>query len=159
VGSAFIPVFKRYSAKGKDEEAWYLTSSVINIFMVAALVTCLILLVFARPLMNLWVAGQPTEFVSVAGQDVEFPDLLPNLARILLIPPAIFAVSTFCSSVLNSYNRFAIAAMAPLMYNLAIIAAALGLSGPFGIYGLAFGAVIGALLHLLIQLPFCYRLG
>jgi putative peptidoglycan lipid II flippase len=159
VGSAFIPVFKRYSATGKNEEAWYLTSAVINIFMVGALVTCLILAVFARPLMNLWVAGQSTEFVTVAGQQVEFRDLVANLARILLFTPAIFAVSTFCSSVLNSYNRFAIAAMAPLMYNLAIIAAALGLSGPLGIYGLAFGAVIGALLHLLIQLPFCLRLG
>jgi putative peptidoglycan lipid II flippase len=159
VGAAFIPVFKRYSATGKDEEAWYLTSAVINIFMVGALITCLILAVFARPLMNLWVAGQSTEVVMVAGQPVKFPDLVANLARILLVTPAIFAVSTFCSSVLNSYNRFAIAAMAPLLYNLAIIVAALTLSGPFGIYGLAFGAVIGALLHLLIQLPFCLRLG
>jgi putative peptidoglycan lipid II flippase len=49
--------------------------------------------------------------------------------------------------------------MAPLMYNLAIIGAALLLSGPFGIYGLAFGAVIGAFLHFLVQLPFCLRLG
>src|SRR5207302_1532064 len=79
--------------------------------------------VFARPIMDVWVAGQ----------DAEFRDLVANLTRILLISPAVFAVSTFCSSVLNSYNRFAIAAMAPLLYNLAIIAAALLLSGPLGI--------------------------
>jgi len=80
--------------------------------------------------------------VWVAGQDAQFRDLVASLTRILLISPAIFAVSTFCSSVLNSYNRFAIAAMAPLPYNLAIIRSAWGLSGPLGIYGLALGAVV-----------------
>jgi putative peptidoglycan lipid II flippase len=149
VASAFIPVFKRYHALGRDDEAWHLTSSVINVFALIALGTCAVLAVFARPIMDLWVAGQ----------GAEFRDEVANLTRILLISPAIFAVSTFCSSVLNSYNRFAIAAMAPLLYNLAIIAAAAGLSGPLGIYGLALGAVVGAMLHLLIQLPFCLRLG
>jgi putative peptidoglycan lipid II flippase len=149
VGSAFIPVFKRYHAVGRDDEAWHLTSSVINIFAVTALATCAVLAVFARPIMDFWVAGQ----------DAQFRDLVASLTRILLISPAVFAVSTFCSSVLNSYNRFAIAAMAPLMYNLAIIAAAWLLSGPLGIYSLALGAVVGALLHLLVQLPFCLRLG
>lgn len=150
VGSAFIPVFKRYNATGQDQQAWHLTSAVINLFVLIALATSAILAIFARPIMDIWLPGT---------QDTAIRDEVANLTRILLISPAIFAASTFCSSVLNSYHRFAIAAMAPLMYNLAIIAAALGLSGPFGIYGLAFGAVAGAVLHLLIQLPFCLRLG
>jgi putative peptidoglycan lipid II flippase len=150
VGSAFIPVFKRYLALGRDDEAWHVTSAVINIFALIAVGTSIVLATFARPIMDVWVAGET---------DPQFRDLVAGLTRILLISPAIFAVSTFCSSVLNSYNRFAVAAMAPLLYNLAIIAAAWGLSGPLGIYGLALGAVVGALLHLLIQLPFCLRLG
>lgn len=150
VGSAFIPVFKRYLAIGRDEEAWQLTSAVVNLFALIALGTSVMLAVFARPITDVWVAG---------AQDPEFRETVASLTRILLISPAIFAVSTFCSSVLNSYNRFAIAAMAPLMYNLAIIGAALWLSGPLGIYGLALGAVVGAVLHLLIQLPFCFQLG
>src|SRR4051794_11853865 len=149
VGSAFIPVFKRYLTHGETDEAWHLTSSVINVFVLIALGTSLVLGVFARPIMDVWVAG---------GDD-EFRDLVASLTRILLLSPALFAVSTFCSSVLNSYNRFAIAALAPLLYNLAIIGGALLLSGPLGIYGLAVGAVVGALLHLLIQFPFCLRLG
>jgi putative peptidoglycan lipid II flippase len=149
VGSAFIPVFKRYLALGEEDEAWRLTSSAINAFALVAIGTSALLAVFARPIMDVWVAGQ----------DAQFRDLVASLTRILLISPAIFAVSTFCSSVLNSYHRFAIAAMAPLLYNLAIIGAAWGLSGPLGIYGLALGAVVGAGLHLLIQLPFCLRLG
>ena len=149
VGAAFIPVFKRYLALGETDEAWHVTSSVINIFAFVALITSAVLAVFARPIMDVWVAGG----------DPEFRDLVASLTRILLISPALFAVSTFCSSVLNSFNRFAIAAMAPLFYNLAIIAAALFLTGPLGIYGLALGAVVGALLHLMVQLPFCLRLG
>ncbi len=150
VGSAFIPVFKRYHAVGRDDEAWHLTSSVINLFALIALGTCVVLAIFARPIMDVWVAG---------ARDAQFRDTVASLTRILLISPAVFAVSTFCSSVLNSYNRFAIAAMAPLLYNLAIIGAAWGLSDQLGIYSLALGAVVGAVLHLLVQLPFCLRLG
>jgi putative peptidoglycan lipid II flippase len=149
VGSAFIPVFKQYLAGGKEDDAWRLTSSVINTGMLAASGTALVLAIFARPVMDLWVPGS----------DPEFRDLAAGLTRILLIAPAIFAVSTFCSSVLNSFNRFAAAALAPLMYNLAIIAAAVLLSGPLGIYGLAIGAVVGALLHLLVQVPALVKVG
>ena len=97
--------------------------------------------------------------ILAAGKDAEFRALAAGLSRILLITPAIFAASTFCASVLNSYNRFAVAALAPLMYNLAIIGGAYFLSGPLGIYGLAVGAAIGAVLHLLIQVPALMRLG
>src|SRR5919202_4629336 len=107
VGSAFIPVFKRYQAEGEQAEAWYLTSSVINIFVLVAGGSALVLGVLSRPIMDIWVAGE----------DAQFRDLVASLTRILLISPAIFAASTFCSSILNSYQRFAVAAMAPLLYN------------------------------------------
>jgi putative peptidoglycan lipid II flippase len=149
VGSAFIPVFKRYQAEGEQAGAWHLTSSVINIFVLVAGGSALVLGILSRPIMDIWVAGE----------DAQFRDLVASLTRILLISPAIFAASTFCSSILNSYHRFAVAAMAPLLYNVAIILAAVFLSEPFGIYGLAVGAVLGASAHLLIQLPFCLRLG
>src|SRR6516162_5980338 len=52
VGAAFIPVFKGYHATGRDDEAWYLTSSVINIFFLIALVTSGLLAIFARAIMD-----------------------------------------------------------------------------------------------------------
>lgn len=149
VGSAFIPVFKEYHARGRGEEAWRVTSSVINAGVLLAGGGALVLALFVRPLMD----------VLVPGSDAAFRDLAASLARILLVSPAIFAASTFCSSVLNSFHRFAVAALAPLMYNLAIILAAVFLSGPLGIHGLALGAVVGAVLHLLIQVPALWRLG
>lgn len=148
VGSAFIPVFKQYSSQNRDE-AWRLTSSAINLgFLVTASVAGL-LAVFASPITDLALGAKPPEF----------RQLTADLMRILLVSPAIFAVSTFCASVLNSSHRFAVAALAPLMYNLSIIVAALALSGPLGIYGLALGAVAGAALHFLVQVPTLVRLG
>src|SRR6184192_3845286 len=47
VGSAFIPVFKRYLTLDTDDEAWHLTSSVINLFVLIALVTSAILALLA----------------------------------------------------------------------------------------------------------------
>jgi putative peptidoglycan lipid II flippase len=149
VGSAFIPVFQGYVTRNKDDDAWRLTASVINLGVLAAGGTSLVLAIFARPVMD----------VLVPGRDAEFKDLAANLSRVLLITPAIFAASTFCASVLNAYHRFAVAALAPLMYNLAIIGGAYFLSGPLGIYSLAIGAAVGAVLHLLIQLPALARLG
>ena len=149
VGSAFIPVFQRYIARDQEEDAWRLTSSVINLGVLVAGGTALVLAIFARQVMD----------ILAPGRDDAFRDLAASLSRILLITPAIFAASTFCASVLNSYHRFAVAALAPLMYNLAIIAGAFFLSGPLGIHGLAIGAAIGACLHLLIQLPALIRLG
>src|SRR5579864_9151258 len=57
VGSAFIPVFKRYHAVGRDDQAWYLTSAVINIFFLVAAFTSIVLAIFARPIMDIWVPG------------------------------------------------------------------------------------------------------
>src|SRR5438132_13851007 len=58
VASAFIPVFKRYHALGRDDEAWHLTSAVINMFALIAVATSVVLAIFARPIMDIWVAGQ-----------------------------------------------------------------------------------------------------
>src|SRR4051794_3558239 len=77
VGSAFIPVFKRYVALGESDEAWHVTSSVINAFAGIALATSVVLAVFARQIMDVWVAGG----------DPEFRDLVASLTRILLISP------------------------------------------------------------------------
>lgn len=149
VGSAFIPVFQRYMAHDQDDDAWRVASSAINLGVLVAGGTALVLAIFARQVMD----------VLAPGRDPEFRDLAASLSRILLITPAIFAASTFCASVLNAYQRFAVAALAPLMYNLAIIGGAFFLSGPLGIRGLAIGAAIGACLHLLVQVPALVRLG
>lgn len=148
VGAAFIPVFKGYFANEDENGAWRLTSMVMSLAMVVTIPTSLVLAFLARPL---------TELV-VPGWDAQSKDLTATLMRIMLISPAIFAVSGFCISVLNSFQRFFLAGLAPVMYSATIIASAL-LFRPLGIEAVAIGAVVGSALHLLIQVPGLISIG
>jgi putative peptidoglycan lipid II flippase len=148
VGSAFIPVFKAYFARDDDEAAWRMTSTLMTIAVIGTGSVALVLAVAAR---------EVTELV-VPGWDAESKDLTATLMRTMLISPIVFAVSGFATSVLNSFERFALAALAPIVYNASIIASAIFLR-PLGIEGVAIGVVLGAGLHLLVQVPGLIALG
>ncbi len=76
------------------------------------------------------------------------------LTRILLLQPMLLGISNIVASVTQTYGRFILYAVSPILYNVGIIVGILWLYPRFGIVGLGFGVVLGALLHLLIQLPF-----
>jgi putative peptidoglycan lipid II flippase len=71
----------------------------------------------------------------------------------MLLSPVFIGMGAVVSGILNSYERFAVPAIAPLFYNLAIIGAAIFLAPVMGVEGLAVGVAIGSLAHLLVQLP------
>ena len=77
----------------------------------------------------------------------------------MLLSPIFLALGAVATSVLNAGGRFAAAAVAPIVYNLAIIGAALILGRSMGVTGLAVGVVAGALGHLLVQVRPLPRLG
>lgn len=148
VGAAFIPVFTSYFASGELHRAWRLTSALINLAVVG-IGACALLLGLATPLL----VG-----VLVPGWTASEQQQVANLTRLMMVSPVIFAVSTLATSALNGIHRFALAAAAPLMYNLSLIAGAIVLR-PLGVEGLALSAVAGALLHLAIQVPGLIRVG
>jgi putative peptidoglycan lipid II flippase len=82
-----------------------------------------------------------------------------ELTRIMLLSPIFLALGAVATSVLNAGGRFAAAAIAPIVYNLAIIGAAVLLAPTLGVDGLALGVVAGSLGHLLVQLRPLARLG
>jgi putative peptidoglycan lipid II flippase len=151
VGSAFIPVFNSYFARGSEEDAWRLTNSVLTLAFVITLPVTLLLGVVAGPLV---------EYVVVPGWDTESKQLTAHLMRIMLVSPVVFAISGFATSVLNSFQKFAWAALAPIFYNLSIIVAAF-VARPLGtgIEAVALGVAVGACLHLLVQVPSLLALG
>ena len=71
----------------------------------------------------------------------------------MLLSPIFLALGSLATSVLNAHGRFAASAIAPIVYNLAIIGAALLLAPTSASTGLAIGVVAGSLGHLLVQLP------
>ena len=82
-----------------------------------------------------------------------------ELTRIMLLSPIFLAMGAVATSVLNAGGRFAASAVAPIVYNLAIIGGALILGPSLGVEGLAISVVLGSLGHLLVQLRPMARLG
>lgn len=148
---AFIPVFTEYFKKDK-ESAWDLASSLLNLTFLIFLVLLILLFIFAEPLSLLLVPGLPRE-------NPAHLVLLVNLTRIILLAQIFFVVSAFLTGILQSFQRFLVPAAAAFFYNLGIILGIYFGGVRFGIYGAALGAVFGALLHFLIQLPLTRSLG
>jgi len=146
---AFIPVFTEYLAKDKDKEAWHMANAILTVVMTAMGVLCFVLILGAPWLVRVIAPGFEGEKLA----------LTVKLTRIMMLSPLFFAVSAVFSSILNSFKQFMAVSIAPLLYNGSLIFGILFLSEPFGIAGVAYGAILGAVLHLLIQVPSASALG
>ncbi len=85
--------------------------------------------------------------------------ILIKMTRILLLSPIFLGFSNFVASITQVGRRFLIYALSPLFYNIGIIFGATVLYRYIGVYGLACGVILGAMMHLGIQLPFVFRSG
>ena len=81
-------------------------------------------------------------------------DSLITLTRLLLLQPIVLGVSNIFGSVTQVYGRFVLYGLAPLLYNVGIIIGVLFFYPVFGIMGLGYGVILGALFHAGIQTPF-----
>jgi putative peptidoglycan lipid II flippase len=148
LSSAFIPVFLSIWHKNK-EEAWKTANSVLNILLVLIFIFVIILFIAAPTLVNIFVHGF----------SVETRALTTSLTRIMLFSILFFTVSNVAGSILNSFRRFLAFSLSAIMYNLGIIFGIVFLSPRLGPIGLAWGVLVGAALHLLIQLPALLQAG
>jgi putative peptidoglycan lipid II flippase len=82
-----------------------------------------------------------------------------QLTRIMLVAIVFFGISNITTGILNSFRRYFSFAFAPVMYNLGIVFGIIALVPKYGVYGLAYGVIIGSLLHFLIQVPSLMRTG
>jgi putative peptidoglycan lipid II flippase len=142
VSSALIPVVASVIASQGHERAWRVVSTVTNLMLGLLLILAVLVLIFADQLVPLYTSGFDPAMMA---RTIE-------LTRIMVLSPIFLALGAIATSVLNSQGRFAAAAIAPIVYNLAIIAAALLLTPALGAVGLAIGVVAGSLGHLLVQL-------
>lgn len=150
LGSSFIPVFIQAWERGGAERAWRLASAVLTWALLALAAASTILFVAAP-----WLVAQ-----IYGGPDVSQAtlDLITAISRLFLLSPLFLGLGGLAMAALNARNRFTLPALAPSLYNLGIIGGAL-CAPVFGIWGLAWGVVIGALLNLLVQLPGLWTLG
>ena len=146
---AFIPVFTEYIERRGKEEAFKLAQAVLNLALLILFILTVIIFIFADPLTSLIVPG----FSEYQKSQVAL------LTRIILIGQLILTIGSFFIGILQSFQRFIIPALAGVFYNLGIIIGILFLSGPLWILGPAVGVIIGAALHVLVQLPLILSMG
>jgi putative peptidoglycan lipid II flippase len=79
---------------------------------------------------------------------------LVTLSRLLLLSPLFLGFSNLLASVTQTYKRFFLYALSPIVYNACIIFGIVYLYPHYGITGVVYGVIVGALLHLAIQIPF-----
>ncbi len=149
LASAFIPVYARYMARHGDEAAWRLASIVLNWVLVGTIVLALVVMALAPWIVPAMAPGLGED----SGIQDELRDRAIFLTRVMLFAPVLFAVSGMITGMLNARRHFLLPALAPMLYNLAIIGAAVLLSGRYGVDALAIGVIVGSGLHLVVQLP------
>ncbi|MCI2426574.1 murein biosynthesis integral membrane protein MurJ [Candidatus Acetothermia bacterium] len=138
---AFIPVFTEYRVKQGDQDAWRITSTLINLTLVVLVIGTIVVFLTAPFIVRLIGPGLAKETQTIAIQ----------LTRVMSPAIIFLGLIGLSTAILNSYKHFIVPAFAGLLYNTAIIGGALFLTRYHGTTGLAIGVVIGGLGHLLTQ--------
>ncbi|HVO41901.1 MAG TPA: murein biosynthesis integral membrane protein MurJ [Aggregatilineales bacterium] len=150
LGSAFIPVYSRFLSKNDTVGAQRLASAQLTLILIFATVLAAIAAIFSP-----WL----TAHILLSGAPAAKQALTADLTRIMLGTVVVFSASGLVMAILNANQHFLTPALAPSMNNLGLILGALLLTPSLGVYGLAWGAVLGSLLHIGIQVPALIQAG
>ena len=132
-----------------NQEAWTLASNILNILGITLIILAGLGIILAPWLMRLITPGFSPDKL----------ELTIKLTRIMFLSPIFLGLSSVFGGILQSFKRFFVYSLSPIMYNIGIIVGALFFAPSWGVIGLAWGVVLGAALHMLIQLPAVFYLG
>lgn len=141
LSAAFIPVFTGLVTRKNKEKSWELASGLITLQVIAIISISIIFFLFAPFLMKLITPGFSPEKNMYAA----------NMTRIMFLSPLFLGISAIFGGILVSYKRFIVYSMAPIFYNIGIIIGATFFVRFMGISGLAWGVVLGAFMHFVLQ--------
>jgi putative peptidoglycan lipid II flippase len=150
LATAFIPIFADFESRGDRANAWRLTAAITN---------WVVLITSALALLAALAAPWLVQTVIAPGFTPEQQAETASVMRIVLISTVVFGVSAVLGSALNGFKHFVLPALAAAAYPLGVIAGALWLAPTLGVLGLALGALLGSVLHLLIKVPALMRYG
>lgn len=141
--SALVPLFAKKESEGevhlKDA-----TASIFTVFSALVFVFCIIAWILMPLIVNVSFAG----LLESARTQTIF------LSRVLLLSPLLLGFSNFFGSIVQYEKRFVLYSLSPLLYNMGIIFGIVFLSESFGIAGVVYGVIVGAVLHLILQASF-----
>ena len=157
---SFIPVFNQRLATGNKKSAWELSSSLINLLAILTLITSVLIMIFADPLIR---------YIVSPGLDESGMVLAINMTRVIAINPFLFSIATVLTSVQQAVGRFVFYAFAPAIYNIGIVIGITWFTGGInlfgiqlfegGIMGVALGVILGAIMQLIVALVGLFGLG
>lgn len=157
---SFIPVFNQRLATGNKKSAWELSSSLLNLLAILTLVTSVLIMIFADPLIR---------YIVSPGLDESGMVLAINMTRVIAINPFLFSIATVLTSIQQAVGRFVFYAFAPAIYNVGIIIGITWFTGGInlfgvqifegGIMGVAMGVILGAVMQLIVALIGLFGLG
>lgn len=157
---SFIPVFNQRLASGNKKSAWELSTSVLNLFAIVTLITSILIMVLADPLIR---------YIVGPGLDESGTILAINMMRVIAINPFLFSIATVLSSMQQAVGRFVFYSLAPALYNVGILIGITVFTGGInlfgiqffegGIMGVALGVVFGAVLQVIVSLIGLFGLG
>jgi len=150
LGSAFIPTFTGLLTKNENDAAWKLASSLTNAVTLTLSLLAALIAFFAPGVVRYAIAPGLVN-------DPQLFSLTVSLLRIQLVSAILFGLGGLVVGILNAHQVFLIPALTAAVYQLGIIFGAVVLAPSMGIYGLAWGVVIGSLFYLLIQLPALFK--
>jgi putative peptidoglycan lipid II flippase len=153
LASAFIPTLSGFLAIKDKKGAWKLASSIVNLVIIIISFLAFLAAIFAPQVVRYllapdWYAFEPEKFL-----------LTVQILRVILPAAVLFGISGLVMGILNAHQNFLFPALAPSMYSLGIIFGVIFLSPSMGIFGMAWGVVIGSAMHLLVQIPKLIQLG
>jgi putative peptidoglycan lipid II flippase len=150
---AFVPVLAEYKETRSHEEVKALVDRVAGTLTAALLVLTALVVLGASWIMPIFAPG--------FGVDTEQGRLAAEMLRITFPYTLFISLASLAGGILNNYGRFAIPALSPVLLNLSMIAAALGVAPLLDepVIALAWGVFVAGLLQLVFQLPALSKLG
>jgi putative peptidoglycan lipid II flippase len=146
LSSTFIPAFTGLLVKEDKKSAWKLAASIANLAVLVIGAIAFLAGIFAPQIVRYALAPGLSADPAIFTMTV-------SLLRIQLASAVIFALGALTMGILNAHQVFLIPALTPAMYQIGWIIGVLVLAPRMGVYGLAWGVIIGSLLYLLMQLP------
>jgi putative peptidoglycan lipid II flippase len=139
-------------ADGNKKSAWELSTSILNLMALATLVTSILIIIFADPLVR---------YVVGPGLDESSRSLAISMMRVIAVNPFLFSIATVVTSMQQAVGRFTFFAVAPAVYNIGIIIGAFVFTNGInifgrqvfdgGIMGVALGVVLGSVMQLIVS--------
>lgn len=149
ITSAFIPMATKLKRRSREGSFTFI-SSVINLSVLFYLVVIGIFFLFPEAITQ-----------SLFGRDLtpENTEILINLTKIIFISQIFFSIAMYFSAILQSYKRFIIFSIIPIVYNLGPIITTVFFYNKIGIYATAFGMLVGSIISIVIQIPELRQVG